>query len=101
MSKPVHVITLAEMVPKHQASVIDTLRHVAELTRQEEGCLRFDIYRDRDNPLRINTIEIWADEASLKRHRSATYVNTAIFSLVGKVNGMPQMRVLDAVDQLE
>ncbi|WP_341678779.1 putative quinol monooxygenase [Niveibacterium sp. SC-1] len=101
MNQPVHVITLAEVLPPYQNTVIETLRHVAELTRQEEGCLRFDVYCDRAQPTRINTIETWADEEALKRHRSTPYVNTAILSLVGKVAGIPQMRVLNVVDQLD
>ncbi|GAA5181921.1 hypothetical protein GCM10025771_29980 [Niveibacterium umoris] len=102
MSKPpIHVITLAEVVPQHEAEVVRVLRQVAELTRQEEGCLRYDLYRDSGTPMRINTIEVWADEASLNRHMNAPHVKTAIMALIGKLAGIPQFRVLQAIDEFE
>jgi quinol monooxygenase YgiN len=95
----IHVITLAEIVPQHEDEVIRILRQAAELTRQEEGCLRYDLYREGSNPLRINTIEVWADQASLNRHMSAAHVKSAIMALIGKLAGIPQFRVLQAVDE--
>lgn len=99
MSQRIHVITLAEIVPQHQEEVVRVLRNVAELTRQEDGCLRYDLYRDVATPMRINTIEVWTDEASLNRHMNAPHVKTAIMSLIGKLSGIPQFRVLQAVDE--
>ncbi|MCX9156584.1 antibiotic biosynthesis monooxygenase [Niveibacterium sp. 24ML] len=96
---PIHVIALAEIVPQHEEEAIRVLRHAAELTRQEEGCLRYDLYREGSNPLRINTIEVWADEASLNRHMSAPHVKAAIMALIGKLAGIPQFRVLKAIDE--
>ncbi|QSI78897.1 MULTISPECIES: putative quinol monooxygenase [Niveibacterium] len=102
MSKPrIHVITLAEIVPQHESEVIQVLRTAAVLTRQEDGCLRYDLYRDTTNPMRINTIEVWADEASLNRHMNAPHVKQAIMTLIGKLAGIPQFRVLQVVDEFE
>ena len=94
-----HVITLAEIVPSHEAEVLRVLQHVAQLTRQEEGCLRYDIYRDSTNPMRINTIEVWSDEAALNRHMNAPHLKQAIMQLIGKLAGIPQFRVLHALDE--
>ena len=100
MSKTrIHVIALAEIVPQHEETAIRVMRQAAELTRQEEGCLRYDLYRDGSNPMQINTIEVWADEASLNRHMRAPHVKSTIMALVGKISGMPQFRVLRAIDE--
>lgn len=99
MSTPIHVIALAEIVPQHEALVLKVLTELATLTRQEEGCLRYDLYRDAANPMRVNTIELWVDEASLNRHMSAPHLKTAIMTLIGKLAGIPQFRVLAAIDE--
>ena len=98
-AKPIQAIALAEIVPQHESEAVRILRDLAVLTRQEEGCLRYDLYRDEDNPMRINSIEVWADRASLARHMNAPHLKVAILSLIGKLAGIPQLRILDAVDE--
>lgn len=101
MSHPrVQVIILAEIVPEHEPYVRKVLHDIATMSRQEEGCLRFDIYRDDANPMKINTLEEWVDHAALDRHLGAPYMKTAILKLVGKLVAIPEFRVLQAIDEL-
>jgi quinol monooxygenase YgiN len=41
--------------------------------RDEPGCYRFDISRDRDNPSIIHLYEVYADDAALDAHREAPH----------------------------
>ena len=49
--------------------------------------------------MRINTIEVWSDEAALNRHMNAPHLKQAIMQLIGKLAGIPQFRVLHALDE--
>lgn len=100
-SRPIHVITLAEALPKHIEEVRQILHDMAELHRQEEGCLRFDIYADRKAPTRLNTIEVWLSREAHQRHMDSSLVAKSIMLLFGKVRGMPEVRVLDPISELE
>jgi quinol monooxygenase YgiN len=99
--RPVHVITLAEALPKHIEEVRQILRDMAELHRQEEGCLRFDVYADRKAPTRLNTIEVWVSREAHQRHLDSTLVAKSIMLLFGKVRGVPEVRVLDTISEME
>lgn len=49
------------------------LRHAAATLAAEEGCLRFDVHQDRDQPNRFFLYEIYVDEAALAIHREAPH----------------------------
>lgn len=100
-TRPVHVLTLAEALPQHLEEVSQILHDMAELHRQEEGCLRFDIYNDRKHPARLNTIEVWVSREAHERHMNSTLVTKSVMLLFGKVRGMPEVRVLNAISELE
>jgi quinol monooxygenase YgiN len=97
---PIHVITLAEALPEHFAEVLVTLAGIANLCRQEEGCLRFDVYADTKQPYRLNTLESWASIEAHQRHLDSTHVARGILSLIGKMNGLPDVRILRPISEL-
>ena len=41
--------------------------------RDEPGCVRFDVLRDRDNPDQYYFYEVYRDEAALEAHRQAPH----------------------------
>jgi (4S)-4-hydroxy-5-phosphonooxypentane-2,3-dione isomerase len=51
------------------------LRHARTCLDTEPGCRRFDIYQETENSTLFLLIEIYADDAALKEHRSSpTYL---------------------------
>lgn len=99
-SKAIHVITLAEAEPKHFEEVLITLTSMANLCRQEEGCLRFDVYADSKHPYALNTIETWVSIEAHKQHLDSPHVTRGVLSLLGKMRGLPDIRVLRAISEL-
>lgn len=96
----IHVITLAEAEPAHIESVREILQSMAELHRQEEGCLRFDVYADAAKPHRFNTIEVWESLDAHKRHLNAPLVTRSVLMLIGKMRGLPDIRILNTVSEM-
>jgi quinol monooxygenase YgiN len=97
---PIHVITLAEALPEHFETVLSTLTEMADLCRQEEGCLRFDVYADSKHLYTLNTIEAWVSLEAHKRHLDTPHVTRGVLSLLGKMKGMPDIRVLRTISEL-
>lgn len=99
-SAPIHVITLAEALPEHFHEVLETLSSLANLCRQEEGCLRFDVYVDSKKPYQLNTIESWVSAADHQRHLDSAHVVRGVLSLIGKMKGLPDIRLLRPISEL-
>ncbi|EHL31074.1 hypothetical protein LDG_6877 [Legionella drancourtii LLAP12] len=50
------------------------LQSLIGLTRQEEGCLKYDVYFSRENPAKILLHEYWKNENAHRLHMSMPYV---------------------------
>lgn len=52
------------------------LREQGRLSRAEPGCLRFDVYKSKNEASLYLLVEHWTDEAALDVHRLATAYTT-------------------------
>jgi len=61
--------------PEHRAEFLDALWLDANgALDNEEGCLRFDVTVDSENPNRILLYEVYRDAAARTIHRAAPYL---------------------------
>lgn len=49
------------------------LRQLVEASRQESGCLQYDLHRQREHAEQFVMIEQWQSEAALDEHRNAAH----------------------------
>ncbi len=49
------------------------LKHAAISLEVEEGCHRFDVHQDREDPTRFLLVEHYAHEAALKAHHDSPH----------------------------
>jgi quinol monooxygenase YgiN len=65
------ITVLATFVPKvgMEEAVQSVLQEVLEPTRQEPGCLRFDLFRSTGTPTTFNLYEIFSERASIDARR--------------------------------
>jgi quinol monooxygenase YgiN len=68
-------------------TVIPMLRELAAASRQESGCLGFDVNRSNDDPNAVILYERWTDTAALEAH-----YQTEHFMRLG-VNGIRPLAV--------
>lgn len=54
---------------KNVDKVINSLQRCAELSRQEAGCERLEVYQSQDHVRLFFLIEQWQSEEDLERHR--------------------------------
>jgi len=97
----IHVITLAEADSEYVEEVRQILQEMADLHRQEEGCLRFDVYADAARPNRFNTIEVWESAEAHARHLNSALVTRSVLMLIGKVRGLPDIRMLEPINEMK
>ena len=63
-----------QVKPEHVSEFLEVARYDAEHSEKNEpGCLRFDVIRDRDDPNRFYFYEVYRDEAALAAHRETAH----------------------------
>ena len=59
--------------PGHETEVSETFTKLQELSRQEPGCLMYQVHRHRTEPRRFFIYEQYKDDAALEAHKSAPH----------------------------
>ena len=54
------------------------LRELALASRQESGCLGYELFRNVDDPHEFVTVERWIDQAAADAHMATPHVAAAI-----------------------
>lgn len=70
------------------------------MTREEPGCLAYDLCRDADAPDRFVAYESWRDLDSLREHLAAPHFAAVGAALGGLLAAAPAIRVLTSVNRL-
>ncbi|MBM1635085.1 antibiotic biosynthesis monooxygenase [Sulfitobacter mediterraneus] len=52
----------------HEGYVAERIERLAALTRQESGCLRYEVYRDPTNAAVTLIYEVWSSHADWRHH---------------------------------
>jgi quinol monooxygenase YgiN len=66
--KPVVVIALIRAKPGKEAALKEELLALIPPTRQEQGCLAYELHQDQENPARFVFYERWADKSRIDAH---------------------------------
>lgn len=57
---------------------IETAKSLVALSREEKGCLKYELYRESQNTQMLTIIEEWEDKNSLEAHMKSKHFNTMI-----------------------
>lgn len=98
MKRPVHVIAHAEFRPECEEAATRAFMCLARLSRKEPGCLRYDIFRDSDNPARFSLIAVFASKAAVRQHLAAAHRKQATTELEPMLAARPDFNTLLPVD---
>ena len=61
--------------PEHREKVLFELSKIIAPTRQENGCISYDMYIDNSNSCVFMFYENWASEKDLDRHMESSHVS--------------------------
>ena len=75
---------------KDIAEIQSLLSEQGRLSRQEPGCLRFEVYHSQTDSRVFLLNEHWADQAAIDAHRKATaYTTIYVPKVLPKVDRVP------------
>ncbi len=50
------------------AEILEMYKELVDITRKEEGCIKYELYQDSENPCIIAMIEEWETKTALEAH---------------------------------
>ena len=69
----IHIIA-KNSVKKDQIETFKVLtKELILKSKEEEGCIAYDLYEDMNNPTVLTFIEIWADEEAIEQHNKSEH----------------------------
>lgn len=98
-SAPATYLTRLRARPDTIAPVAATLRTLATACRTAEGCQRFEVWADADDPAAFTVWEGWVDDAAAARNREGPAFADAASRLRELVSGAPTRSRQEAVDR--
>jgi quinol monooxygenase YgiN len=69
----IHIVVQIEPKPDKVDAFIELATYDARNSRQEPGCLRFDVLRQNDHPGRFTFYEVYKDEDAVKAHQQTAH----------------------------
>lgn len=91
MSTPVRVIARARARKGQEAAARDLLLSLIEPTRQEAGCIRYELLVGASDPTDVCMVEEWASEAALDAHLARPNVTSVLGKLGPLLAGPPDI----------
>ena len=74
----IHVMARITVKPEFAAQARDILGTLVLATRQEGGCLAYELFQRPDAPHVFQTVEQWTDSAAADAHMATAHVGAAI-----------------------
>lgn len=84
MSHTLVVVATITAQPGHEAAVEAALRQVVPHSREEAGCLRYELHSDNAQPGRFVMLEEWAGAEALALHESLPHFQSLGQAIAGK-----------------
>lgn len=92
MTTKIHVVARLTARPETVAEVQAVLLSLIEPTRQESGCLRYELLQNAANPTDFTFVEEWADAAALETHFTTPHLQAALAQVPPLLAATPDIR---------
>ncbi|MCX6469772.1 MAG: putative quinol monooxygenase [Corynebacteriales bacterium] len=90
-----HVVATIPAKPGFEKEVGDALAELAAATREEAGCISYDLYESQAEPGTFVTVELWKAQSDLDAHMASPHL-TAAMGKVGEHLGALKIHPLTA-----
>ena len=93
MSKPtLRVIARLIAFPDKVAQLKSLLLSIIEQTRQEQGCIKYELLQNQSDLTDFTFIEEWESAALLEQHLASNHIQAAVQKLAGLAVAPPDIR---------
>ncbi len=93
-----HVVAVIPIKAEHVDAVAPALSELAAATREEPGCLAYDLFESTVAPGVFITVERWTDQAAVDAHMQSPHVAAAFAAAEGALAGDVAIHPLKPVD---
>ena len=74
----IKLIAQNEVKMEHLSEALDLYEELVQKTREESGCLKYDLYVDEKNENHFTFLEEWKDMDALEAHRNSEHFTRII-----------------------
>jgi len=78
MTPTIRVVARLRACPETVTALQTVLLSLIEPTRQEPGCLRYELLQNAVDPTDFTFVEEWADETALEAHFTTPHLQAAL-----------------------
>jgi quinol monooxygenase YgiN len=93
-----HVVAVLPAKAGSEATVRDALTALVAPTREEAGCISYDLYESAATPGTFFMVEIWRGQSDIDAHFGTPHMQTALAVAGEHLDGPPQIHQLTPVD---
>jgi quinol monooxygenase YgiN len=88
------IVSIATIQARSETAdaVAEALRHLAEQTRSEPGCLSYHVHRGLEDPTLLVTVDEWRTAEELQRHFEMPYVKELVAQAPALLAAEPVIR---------
>ena len=80
-NEQVTVVARAKAQPGMEERLMEVAAELVEPTRDEEGCINYDLHRGAEDPSELIFYENWRSKADLDRHLESAHVKELLDQL--------------------
>lgn len=100
MSNPVHILATTYAQEGKGEEVARVIAAELETVRAKQGCLRYDLFREKRRPDVLVMQEVWATVDDLRAHGSSSQLANLGARLAGSVARETAVTVLVPIDDI-
>lgn len=89
---PVRVVARLIANPDRVEDLKTLLLSLIEPTRQEDGCIQYELLQNHSDPTDFTFVEIWESDRALDAHLNSEHLKAAFPKLEGLVAQPPDIR---------
>lgn len=98
-AKNVTVVATFQAKPGKETELKKALVSLLAPTRQEAGCINYDLHSSPEDPAKFLFHETWTTKAALDAHLQNTHIQVLLPRMDELCVGMPEIKIWDRIDQ--
>ncbi len=93
-----NVVAVITAKPGSEDAVREAMKGLVGPTREEEGCLSYDLSESSSAPGTFITVEQWSDPSDLDKHMQTEHIKQALAVLGSELAAAPAIHALTPID---
>lgn len=93
-----HVVAVIKAKEGKEGAVGDALGAIIAPSREDKGCLRYDLFGAQGAPGTFVTLESWESQEDLNEHMKSPHLGAAFTTVGDAFDGAPQIYLLNPLD---